>query len=224
MILINKIDTCIGKIKFYLWMKSKPLPYVCKRILDILIALCAIIVSLPFTLLIAIMIKLDSNGSVFFTQKRVGKFGQQFMMWKFRSMCHDAEYKRDELDGNNEMKDGVIFKIKRDPRITRIGGFLRKTSIDELPQLINVLKGEMSLVGPRPPLPSEVSTYTASNRQRLDVKPGITCLWQISGRSDIPFKEQVKLDVQYIEQQNTILDILILLKTIPAVISGKGAY
>ena len=145
-------------------------------------------------------------------------------MLKFRSMSNNAESLRSQLECGNEMNNGVLFKIKKDPRITRVGAIIRKTSIDELPQLINVLRGDMSLVGPRPPLPSEVSLYSNSERVRLSVMPGITCLWQIAGRSDIPFEQQVKLDVDYIERQSLSLDLIILIKTIPAVITARGAY
>jgi lipopolysaccharide/colanic/teichoic acid biosynthesis glycosyltransferase len=145
-------------------------------------------------------------------------------MWKFRSMYIDAEQRKAELDRQNEMAGGVTFKMKRDPRITRVGRFIRKASIDELPQLWNVLKGDMSLVGPRPPVPKEVDKYSLADRRRLEVIPGITCIWQVSGRSDIPFPEQVKLDVEYIESQSLWTDVVILLKTIPAVFLGRGAY
>ena len=145
-------------------------------------------------------------------------------MWKFRSMYIDAEARKAALLAANESSGGVIFKMKRDPRITKVGRFIRKASIDELPQLWNVLIGDMSLVGPRPALPSEVDQYSLADRRRLEVIPGITCIWQVSGRSDIPFPEQVKLDVQYIESSSFWQDILILLKTVPAVILGRGAY
>jgi lipopolysaccharide/colanic/teichoic acid biosynthesis glycosyltransferase len=145
-------------------------------------------------------------------------------MYKFRSMYIDAEARKAALAKNNEMDGGVIFKMKHDPRITRVGRYIRRASIDELPQLWNVLKGDMSLVGPRPPVPSEVSQYTLSDRRRLEAKPGITCVWQVSGRSDIPFEQQVELDFAYIESQSLWMDIKLLLKTIPAVLLGRGAY
>jgi lipopolysaccharide/colanic/teichoic acid biosynthesis glycosyltransferase len=138
--------------------------------------------------------------------------------------CIDAEARKAALAKNNEMDGGVIFKMKHDPRITRVGRYIRRASIDELPQLWNVLKGDMSLVGPRPPVPSEVSQYTLSDRRRLEAKPGITCVWQVSGRSDIPFEQQVELDFAYIESQSLWMDIKLLLKTIPAVLLGRGAY
>jgi lipopolysaccharide/colanic/teichoic acid biosynthesis glycosyltransferase len=145
-------------------------------------------------------------------------------MWKFRSMYMDAEARKAELMAQNEMAGGVIFKMKDDPRVTKVGKFIRKTSIDELPQLWNVMTGEMSLVGPRPPVPPEVDQYSLSDRRRLEVIPGITCIWQVSGRSEIPFDQQVELDVQYIESQSFWTDIKILLKTVPALLFGTGAY
>ena len=175
-------------------------------------------------LLIAAINKLEDGGPVIYLQTRVGKFGQEFKMWKFRSMCLDAEARMRELLAQNQHREGVTFKLKNDPRITRIGKWLRKFSLDELPQFFNVLKGEMSLVGPRPPVPREVALYSLADRRRLSVAPGITCVWQISGRSEIDFSGQVQLDVHYIESQSFWLDIKILLKTIPAVLNGKGAY
>lgn len=195
-----------------------------KRLLDILIAGFALLALSPVLILVSFLIKLDTKGSVLFKQERVGLQGMPFAMWKFRSMSNDAEHKRAELNSSNEMQQGVIFKMKSDPRITRVGGVIRKTSIDELPQLFNVLRGEMALVGPRPPLPSEVAQYTRNDRSRLSVLPGITCIWQVSGRSDIPFEQQVLLDVRYIEQQSIRMDLSVLIKTIPAVLLARGAY
>jgi len=198
--------------------------YVVKRLIDITASLSALIVLSPILLLVAIMIRVESPGSILFSQTRVGKWGSYFKMYKFRSMYVDAEARKEALLSSNEMNGGVIFKMKSDPRVTNMGRFIRKYSIDELPQLFNVLKGEMSLVGPRPPLPAEVDEYQLSDRRRLETKPGITCLWQVSGRSDIPFDQQVELDVEYIESQSLWKDITILLKTIPAVLLGRGAY
>ncbi len=195
-----------------------------KRLLDILGAAVLLVLLSPLFLLIILLVKLDSPGPVFFKQTRVGKWGRLFFMWKFRSMYIDAEERKRELERLNEMKGGVIFKMKDDPRVTRVGRFIRKASIDELPQLWNVLKGDMSLVGPRPPVPKEVALYTLADRRRLEVTPGITCIWQVSGRSDIPFDKQVELDVAYIQSQSLWLDILLLMKTIPAVLFGRGAY
>ena len=173
---------------------------------------------------IAIAVKFSSPGPVFFSQIRVGRYGRHFRFWKFRSMRQDAESQKSALLSLNESKDGVIFKMKDDPRITKVGRFLRRMSLDELPQLWNVFIGDMSLVGPRPPVPKEVEQYTLEDRKRLDVIPGITCLWQIEGRSEIPFNEQVRLDKEYILAPSIWKDIVILLKTIPAIIGGKGAY
>ena len=173
--------------------------------------------------IIAIAIKLDSPGPVVFKQTRVGKGGQEFMCWKFRSMRKGAEEERKQLLGLNE-RDGPLFKIKDDPRMTRVGRFLRRTSIDELPQIYNVLRGEMSLVGPRPPLPAEVAQYQEWHKQRLEAPPGMTGLPQVSGRSELTFDETCLLDIFYIENYNPALDLRILLKTIPAVLSRQGAY
>jgi exopolysaccharide biosynthesis polyprenyl glycosylphosphotransferase len=195
-----------------------------KRLIDITGAIFLLIVLSPIFTLIALLIRLDSPGSVLFKQTRIGKWAIPFQMYKFRSMYIDAEARKAALAKNNEMDGGVIFKMKHDPRITRVGRYIRRASIDELPQLWNVLKGDMSLVGPRPPVPSEVSQYTLSDRRRLEAKPGITCVWQVSGRSDIPFEQQVELDFAYIESQSLWMDIKLLLKTIPAVLLGRGAY
>ena len=198
--------------------------YAVKRIMDILASGIGLVLLSPIFLVIALAVKLSSPGPVFFKQVRVGRYGRYFMFYKFRSMRQDAEAQKESLLDKNESKDGVIFKMKEDPRITRVGRFLRRTSLDELPQLWNVFKGDMSLVGPRPPVPSEVEKYTLEDRKRLDVIPGITCLWQIKGRSDIPFNEQVQLDKEYILTPGIWKDIVILLKTIPAIIGGRGAY
>ncbi len=194
-----------------------------KRLIDIVGSGVGLVVLSPLFLLTAVSIKLDSKGPVFYSQQRVGKWGRLFQMYKFRSMVTDADKFKDQLLNQNE-SGGVTFKMKRDPRITRVGRIIRKLSIDELPQLYNVFKGDMSLVGPRPPVPREVNEYDLTDRKRLEVIPGITCIWQVSGRSDIEFRQQVALDVQYIESQSVWGDIKILLKTIPAVLSGKGAY
>lgn len=195
-----------------------------KRFIDIVLSSMGLLLLSPLLLLVAVLIKSESKGAALFKQIRIGRYGEPFTMYKFRSMRNDAEAKRAELDGANESAAGVIFKMKQDPRITRIGAIIRKTSIDELPQLINVLRGDMSLVGPRPPLPSEVAQYTRADRARLGATPGITCLWQVAGRSDIPFDKQVKLDLSYIEKQSIWLDLQLLVKTIPAVIKARGAY
>ncbi|MEJ2749348.1 MAG: sugar transferase, partial [Anaerolineae bacterium] len=177
----------------------------------------------PFMGLVALIIKLDSPGPVFFQQERVGKWGKTFGCYKFRSMYVDAEARKAELMDQNEA-DGVVFKMKNDPRVTRVGRIIRKLSIDELPQLINVIRGDMSLVGPRPPVPIEVAQYKFDQLHRLDTIPGITGLQQVSGRSNLDFKRWVELDLEYIAEQSLLKDIEILLRTIPAVIFGRGAY
>jgi len=194
-----------------------------KRTFDAVASAILIALLSPLFAVIALLVKLEDGGVVFFGQTRVGRWGREFKMWKFRSMCPDAEKRLAELIALNQHAEGVTFKLKEDPRVTRIGKILRKTSLDELPQLFNVLRGEMSLVGPRPPVPREVALYSPSDRRRLEVTPGITCLWQIGGRSEIDFSGQVALDVQYIESQSFWGDCKILLKTIPAVLTGKGA-
>ncbi len=195
-----------------------------KRLLDVVASALLLVVLAPVFLLIAVLVRIESPGAVFFRQTRVGKWGALFSMWKFRSMYVDAEERKKELERRNEMAGGVTFKMKDDPRVTKVGKYIRKGSLDELPQLWNVLKGEMSLVGPRPPVPKEVALYSLADRRRLEVKPGITCIWQVSGRSEIPFDRQVELDVAYIQSQSLWLDVVLLLKTIPAVVFGKGAY
>jgi len=194
-----------------------------KRALDIVFSFCFLLAATPLFALIALLIWIEDGGSVFFAQTRVGQNGREFKMFKFRSMCLDAERRLKELLEKNHHKEGVTFKLKDDPRITFVGKWLRKFSLDEFPQFYNVLIGDMSLVGPRPPVPREVMKYTPANRRRLAVKPGITCIWQISGRAEIDFSGQVQLDVNYIESQGFWADVKILAKTVPAVISGKGA-
>ena len=195
-----------------------------KRALDMVAGALGLALLLPLLPLLALVIRIDSAGPGLFSQTRVGKGGGEFRCWKLRSMYIDAEARKAELEQHNEMSGGVIFKMKRDPRITRVGRFIRKASIDELPQLWNVLTGDMSLVGPRPAVPAEVAQYTPHERGRLAVKPGITCLWQISGRSDLSFEQQVNLDVQYARERSLLLDLEILLRTVPAVLMARGAY
>lgn len=194
-----------------------------KRLIDIAGAAGGIVLLSPVLLITALLIKLEDRGPIFFRQTRVGKWGKHFQMYKFRSMVMGADKMKDGLLDQNE-SGGVTFKMKQDPRITRVGRFIRKYSIDELPQLFNILKGDMSLVGPRPPVPREVAEYTLTDRRRLEVIPGLTCLWQVSGRSDINFEGQVRLDIQYLESRTLRGDIVLLLKTIPVVLSGRGAY
>jgi lipopolysaccharide/colanic/teichoic acid biosynthesis glycosyltransferase len=194
-----------------------------KRFVDVLVSAVALLALAPVFAIVALLIKLEDGGPVFFAQRRVGKWGREFRMFKFRSMCVDAEARLQAVLAQNQHKNGVTFKSKNDPRMTRIGKWLRKFSIDEFPQFYNVLIGDMSLVGPRPPVPREVQLYTPADRRRLEATPGLTCFWQIGGRADIDFPQQVQLDVQYIESQSFWLDVKILLKTIPAVLFGRGA-
>lgn len=193
-----------------------------KNIIDRIGALAGILLSSPILLLIAVAIKLDSRGPIIFKQVRSGLNGRKFNLYKFRTMCLDAERKKAELEKMNEMT-GPVFKISNDPRVTRIGKFLRKTSLDEFPQFFNVLKGDMSLVGPRPPLPKEVVNYENWQHRRLSVKPGVTCTWQVSGRNNIDFEEWMKLDLQYIDNWSLWDDTKIIVRTIPAVLKGTGA-
>ena len=212
------------QLRMLLWHITIRFSVFFKRLMDIILTLFGIIVAMPVFLITALLIKLTSPGPIIFSQVRVGKYGRHFKFYKFRSMYIDAEARKAELLKLNESKDGVIFKMKHDPRITPIGRFIRKFSIDELPQLFNVLLGDMSLVGPRPPLPSEVRTYTLEERKRLNITPGITCLWQVSGRSELPFSKQIALDKEYISSRSAWKDFLILLKTVPAILTGKGAW
>jgi lipopolysaccharide/colanic/teichoic acid biosynthesis glycosyltransferase len=197
---------------------------IAKRVLDLAVAIPLLVLLSPLLTLVALTIKVWDRGSVFFTQTRVGKDGKEFTCYKFRSMVPHAERLKDELQAQNHHDDPRTFKIPRDPRITWFGRIIRKTSIDELPQLLNVVSGDMSLVGPRPPVPSEVNLYSDRDRRRLHVQPGITCIWQVSGRGDLPFTEQVRLDLEYIQNRSLLLDLKLLLWTLPAVITGRGAY
>ena len=194
-----------------------------KRFCDIVISLCILLLVSPIMIVSALAVKLTSKGPVIFKQVRVGRGGRYFWCYKFRSMCIDAESKKKQLMHLNEAS-GPVFKMKRDPRITPVGAFIRKFSIDELPQFFNVLKGEMSLVGPRPPVPSEVAQYTEYHRGRLAVQPGLTCLWQVGGRSNVSFERWVELDLLYIETMSFNNDVKILVQTIPAVLKGSGAH
>ena len=194
-----------------------------KRIMDIMGAAIGIILVSPILLFIAILIKLESNGNVFFSQRRIGLMGKEFKMYKLRSMVDNAENLKKNLEDKNEML-GPMFKIRNDPRVTKTGRFIRKTSIDELPQLINVLKGEMSLVGPRPSLLSEVNKFEPWMLKRLEVKPGLTCYWQVSGRNNISFEEWMKLDIDYVNNRSILLDIKLILKTVLLLLGDKNAY
>lgn len=194
-----------------------------KRMLDVVLAVLGLVLLLPLLPAIVALIKLDSPGPILFRQKRVGQGGRLFTCYKFRSMIPDAESRKSELAGMNEAT-GPAFKIRNDPRITAIGHFLRRSSLDEVPQLFNVLLGQMSMVGPRPQIPAEVELYEPWHRARLAVTPGITCLWQISGRSQVGFDEWMRLDLEYVRRRSLALDLKILLGTLPAVIARKGAY
>ncbi len=200
------------------------LPAALKRLLDLMLA----IATLPFVLIpmamIAVLILLDDGRPIIFAQERLGKNGKPFTVYKFRSMRHDAEERLHEVLEHNHHKDGPIFKLKDDPRMTRVGRFIRRTSLDELPQLANVLLGQMSFVGPRPPLASEVLEYEGWQLRRLAATPGLTGLWQVSGRSDLTFTEMATLDIEYLERWSLAYDIALLLRTPAAVLSGRGAY
>jgi len=229
-----------SSFKILVWNITVKGAFALKRTIDIVGSLVLLaILSVPM-IIICILIKLDSEGPVIYQSKRIGQFGKPFNFLKFRSMYINSAEIQAQMEKERKAQEeeaarkGLAVKTMAlsdatkpkgdDKRITRIGRFIRKSSIDELPQLVNVLLGDMSLVGPRPPVPDEVATYTLEQRKRLNIKPGITCTWQISGRSDIPFAEQVELDKQYIHSQSLLNDCWILLKTVPAVISGKGAY
>ena len=190
--------------------KAKSKAYlIAKRITDVLFSGIGLIILSPVFVIVAIAIKLDSKGPIFFKQDRVGKDEELFSMYKFRSMVVNAEELKKALENQNEMS-GPMFKMKKDPRITRVGRFIRKTSIDELPQLVNVIKGDMSLVGPRPSLPKEVEQFEPWMKERLTVQPGITCFWQVMGRNSIPFEEWMKLDVKYVRERHYFLDIKLI--------------
>ena len=207
------------------WSCTTALARGLKRLLDVLGSVAALLMLSPLLVLTALAIKLeDPSGPVFYFQTRVGQWGRTFRFPKFRSMLSNADQLKDTLLAENQHGDSVTFKMKDDPRITRTGRIIRRFSIDELPQIFCVLRGEMSLVGPRPALPREVALYTFADRRRLDAKPGLTCIWQVSGRGDIPFPQQVMLDEQYINSKSLWMDLKLLLKTIPAVLSGRGAY
>lgn len=195
-----------------------------KRLLDIVVSLSAGVVLLPLMMAVALLIRAQDGGPALYWQTRVGRRGRHFPFPKFRSMVIDAEALRARLQASNEDADGVKFKMRRDPRITPLGRVLRKYSIDELPQLWCVLRGDMTLVGPRPPLVSEVPAYSAEDWGRLDVVPGLTCLWQVRGRSELSFREQVALDLEYIRTCGALTDLKILVQTVPAVLLGRGAY
>ncbi|KPN80434.1 Bacterial sugar transferase [Apilactobacillus kunkeei] len=194
-----------------------------KRLFDIAASLFALLITLPLTLVVSLCIYLDDRGPIFYTQERIGKDGKPFRIYKFRSMCQNADAKKKELTEQNEV-NGAMFKMSNDPRVTRVGCFIRRHSIDELPQLINVLLGNMTVVGPRPPLPEEVDQYSQHDKERLKVKPGCTGLWQVSGRNSLDFDEMVELDIDYIEHASLLLDMKICFKTVWIMIYPNEAY
>ena len=193
-----------------------------KRIIDLMLSVIGLILLSPIIFVACVAIKIESKGPIIFSQDRVGKNNKKFKMYKFRSMVEDAEELKEKLTEQNEMS-GPMFKMKDDPRITKVGKFIRKTSIDELPQLINVLKGEMSLVGPRPSLPKEVDEFEPWMMERLDVKPGLTCIWQVSGRNNIDFEDWMKLDIKYVRERNTFLDIKLIFRTAFVLLGDRNA-
>jgi lipopolysaccharide/colanic/teichoic acid biosynthesis glycosyltransferase len=203
-------------------LQAEPL-MVQRRMLDTAVAGSALLLLLPLLILTAVAIKLDSKGPIFFRQSRVGRDGRIFCMFKFRSMCSDAETLRAEVSGASD-REGICFKSRNDPRITRVGRFIRRFSIDELPQILNVLRGEMSIVGPRPALPEEVEAYPARAFGRLAVNPGITGVWQVSGRADIGFEQMIDMDLAYAASRTILLDLVVILKTFRAVLTARGAY
>jgi lipopolysaccharide/colanic/teichoic acid biosynthesis glycosyltransferase len=211
--------------KRLVWRVKVRSVHVVKRALDICVVLPALLLLTPLFLLVAVCIRGHDGGPVLYWQKRVGLRGREFAFPKFRSMCVDSDAVRAKVAAMNQHgAEGITFKMKRDPRITPTGRVIRRFSIDELPQLWCVLSGQMTLVGPRPPMPSEVQRYTLHDRERLSVVPGLTCFWQVNGRSEIPFDQQVEMDIDYIHQRSLWTDIKILFKTIPAVLFGRGAY
>ena len=203
--------------------KEGPIYLFFKRAMDIIGSLCGIILLSPLLIIVALAIKIeDPKGSIFFSQQRCGKDNKLFPMYKFRSMVSNAEELLEELMEHNEM-DGPVFKIKDDPRITRVGKFIRKTSIDELPQLFNIFMGHMSIVGPRPAIPHEVAEYSHYHKQRLLVKPGLTCIWQVSGRNSIGFDEWMEMDLEYIEKRDLWMDIKLIFKTVGVLFGDENA-
>ncbi len=206
----------------YVSVRHKPFQLATKRAIDILVSCAALVLLSPLLLVVAVLVKATSRGPILFKQERVGQHGRTFHMLKFRSMVVNAEALRTRLLVQNEQA-GPVFKMKRDPRVTLVGRFIRKFSIDELPQLVNVIRGEMSLVGPRPPIPAEVVHYEAWQRRRLSVRPGLTCVWQVSGRNKISFEDWMYLDMQYIDHWSITRDLELIARTVPVVLTGRGA-
>ncbi len=225
----SEVSNANGSDANWTMLYSKPLlsrgdEAAAKRAMDLVVSLSMLVLLLPLFAALAVLIKGTDGGSVLFWQRRVGKRGREFWFPKFRSMVPNAESLLAALAAQNHHAQGVTFKMKRDPRVTWVGRIIRRASIDELPQLWCVLRGQMTLVGPRPAVPREVALYTLSERRRLLATPGLTCIWQVSGRGDIPFHQQVEMDVDYINRQSFLLDLKLLALTIPAVLTGRGAY
>ncbi len=216
-------ESLTAKSRITFWKMAVKLKASLKRTLDLVGSAIFLLAFSPVYLITSLAILIEDGRPIFYSQTRVAKRGRHFKMWKFRSMYKNADEMKADLDSDN-MTGGVIFKMKQDPRITRTGRIIRKLSIDELPQLWHVFTGDLSLVGPRPPIPAEVAEYSSWDMKRLKVTPGLTCTWQVSGRSDIDFETQVNLDIDYIKKHSILTDLALLLRTIPAVISGKGAY
>ncbi|MCD2502302.1 sugar transferase [Clostridium sp. NSJ-145] len=210
---VNECDIVLQKSKNYKFLK---------RGIDVIASLCGLILLSPILLVTMVLIKLESKGPVIFSQERVGRYGKKFKMYKFRSMVVNAEELKKNLEAQNEMS-GPMFKMKDDPRVTKVGRFIRKTSLDEIPQLVNILKGDMSLVGPRPSLPKEVEQFESWMNKRHEVKPGLTCYWQVSGRNNIDFEEWMKLDIKYVEERSLLIDIKLILKTVLVLFGDKNA-
>mgnify|MGYP003350764558 CR=1 FL=1 len=220
-----KVSQCRAAWKRILWRLRTGSLRAIKRSVDLAAVLPALLLLAPLFLVVAALIRLHDGGPVLYWQQRVGLRGRLFAFPKFRSMCTNSDAVRAQLEAANQHgAQGVTFKMRHDPRITPIGRFIRRFSIDELPQLWCILKGDMTLVGPRPPIPSEVAKYSLRERGRLSVTPGLTCFWQVNGRSDVPFEQQVEMDFDYIQQRSLWVDLKLLIKTIPAVIGGRGAY
>lgn len=219
---VNRMLATLARAKWW-WCTRRF--HLIKRALDVAVVLLALSVTWPVLLCVAIAIKLHDGGPVLFWQQRVGRDGKPFAFPKFRSMRVDAEALRHDVAAANQHgADGITFKIKSDPRITPVGRWIRRTSLDEAPQLLCVLRGDMTLVGPRPALIGEVRRYSLADRERLSVTPGLTCIWQVSGRSEVPFPKQVEMDVTYIRERSVWTDLKLLAKTLPAVVRGHGAY
>jgi lipopolysaccharide/colanic/teichoic acid biosynthesis glycosyltransferase len=223
----GSVEAILKRSQDWRWLQGSSVPgdmyFICKRLFDVTLAMGALILLFPLLLLVGLAIVLEDGGPILYYQSRVGRDGKLFRFYKFRSMVKNADAIKEQLAALNEA-DGPIFKMKNDPRITRVGRFLRRSSVDELPQFINVLRGEMSLIGPRPHLPREVDLYVGRQQQRLSVQPGLVCLREVHGRSNLTFDQWVELDLLYIENRSICTDLSILARLVPAVLKGDGAY